>query len=144
MKGSLKYSKTFMRFFRKLRKYPTRRFQTYDRHRLTSRQAIQVTDLCRDMKFLSQLMKPIWVSTELRKKNLAAKCYPQLELNQGPLTFMPCMLLFELIPYFILVQESIEHDYTRFYHLFTIKKKLFYWITQPAHQFLLMLHLNLF
>ena len=31
------------------------------------------------------------------KKNPVAKCYPQWVLNSGPLTFMLCMLLSEVI-----------------------------------------------
>ena len=37
---------------------------------------------------------------EKTKKNPVAKCYPQWELNPGPLTFMLCMLS-ELIPYLL-------------------------------------------
>ena len=39
-------------------------------------------------------------STQSRenKKNPVAKCYPYWEVNLGPLTLLPCMLLSELIP----------------------------------------------
>ena len=35
-----------------------------------------------------------------KEKNPVAKCYPHREVNSGPLTVLPCMLIFELIPLF--------------------------------------------
>ena len=45
------------------------------------------------------------------KKNPAAKCYPWWELNPGPPTFMPCMVLFELIPH--LLSQTFWFLYSR-------------------------------
>ena len=40
-----------------------------------------------------------------KKKKSSSKMLPQWELNPRPLTFMPCMLLSELIPYWLEVLD---------------------------------------
>ena len=42
------------------------------------------------------------------KKNPAAKCYPQWEVNPGPLILLPCMLLSELILLFALSLNPLD------------------------------------
>ena len=58
-----------------------------------------------------------------KQKNPAAKCYPQWELNPGPLTFMPCMLLSELIPYGSLwgIMSYYKYKSIDFFAIATIK-----------------------
>ena len=52
---------------------------------------------------------------QIHKKKSSCKMLPQWEFNPGPLMFMPCILLSELIPYLLEVSRPLDPYIVMFY-----------------------------